>query len=116
MGRAALATIAVTLAMLGAPAVAAAQSGDIADRLRAIPGMTLIEERPVPAPYRYFVLSYEQPADHRNPLAGTFEQRFTLLHRDTARPMVLHTTGYNVGLFPSRSEPTRLVDGNQVSV
>ena len=116
MGRAALAAIAVTFAMLGVPAAAAAQSGDIADQLRAIPGMTLIEERPAPAPYRYFVLSYEQPADHRHPLEGTFQQRFTLLHRDTARPMVLHTSGYNVSLSPSRSETTRLVDGNQISV
>jgi PS-10 peptidase S37 len=116
VGRAALAAIAVTFAMLGAPAAAAAQSGDIADQLRAIPGMTLVEERPAPAPYRYFVLSYEQPADHRHPLEGTFQQVFTLLHKDTARPMVLHTSGYNVSLSPSRSETTRLVDGNQISV
>ena len=116
MGRAVLAAIAVTLAMLGAPAVAAAQSGDIADQLRTIPGMSIIEERTAPAPYRFFVLSYEQPADHRNPLAGSFQQRFTLLHKDTARPMVLHTSGYNVRISATRSEPARLVDGNQISV
>jgi hypothetical protein len=63
------------------------------------------------------VLSYSQPADHGNPLQGSFEQRLTLLHRSTDRPMVLHTTGYNVRISPTlRSEPTRLVDGNQISV
>ncbi len=30
--------------------------------------------------------------------------------------MVLHTSGYNVRISPTRSEPTRLVDGNQISV
>ena len=117
MSRGFLAAIAVTFAMLGAPGAAAAQSGgDIADQLRAIPGMTLIEERTAPAPYRFFVLSYRQPADHEHPRKGSFEQRLTLLHKRTDRPMVLHTSGYNVRISPTRSEPTRLVDGNQISV
>jgi hypothetical protein len=117
MSRGVLAAFAVAFAMLGAPGAAAAQSsGDIADQLRAIPGMTLIEERPAPAPYRYFVLSYRQPADHEHPRKGSFEQRLTLLHKSTDRPMVLHTSGYNVRISPTRSEPTRLVDGNQISV
>jgi hypothetical protein len=116
MRRGALAALAVTFAMLGVPSAAAAQGDDIAERLEAIPGMTLIEERDAPEPYRFFVLSYSQPADHRDPFGGSFEQRFTLLHRSTDRPMVLHTSGYNVRISPTRSEPTRLVDGNQISV
>jgi hypothetical protein len=117
VARTGLAAIAVAFALLGVPGVAAAQSSDIADRLDAIPGMTLLEERPAEAPYRYFVLSYSQPADHGNPLQGSFEQRLTILHRSTDRPMVLHTTGYNVRISPTfRSEPTRLVDGSQISV
>jgi hypothetical protein len=110
-----LAAIAATLAVLAIPSAASAQS-DIAAQLRAIPGMTLVEERPAPAPYRYFVLTYRQPADHLRPWQGAFEQRFTLLHKGTDRPMVLHTSGYNVNIAPTRSEPTRLVDGNQISV
>ena len=116
MTRTVLAAIAVAFALLGVPSVATAQSGDIAGRLEAIPGMTVLEERPAPAPYRFFVLSYVQPADHQNPLKGSFEQRLTLLHKDADRPMVLHTTGYNVRISPTRSEPARLVDGNQISV
>ncbi|MFF3951811.1 S28 family serine protease [Streptomyces sp. NPDC001890] len=88
---------------------------DIKDRILAIAGMSLIEEKPY-AGYRYFVLNYTQPVDHRDPSKGTFQQRITLLHKDTSRPTVFYTGGYNVSTNPSRSEPTRIVDGNQVSL
>ncbi|GAA2983330.1 S28 family serine protease [Streptomyces fulvorobeus] len=92
-----------------------ASSEDIRDRLLAIPGMSLIQEKPYPG-YRYFVLNYTQPVDHRRPSQGTFQQRLTLLHKDTSRPTVFFTSGYNVSTNPSRSEPTQIVDGNQVSL
>ncbi|MBV8932913.1 MAG: aminopeptidase, partial [Kutzneria sp.] len=95
---------------------AAAGGEDIVDRLKTVPGLTVIAERPAPAPYRFFLLSYTQDADHHNPAAGTFQQRLTLLHVSTDRPMVLHTTGYNVPETPFRSEPTQVLDGNQISV
>jgi hypothetical protein len=110
---------ALMLGLVGAVGVAgpaAAAETDIKDRLEALPGVTVLEEQPVVAPYRFFILSITQPVDHLNPRAGTFQQRFTLLHRGTDRPMVLHTTGYNVPEFAFRSEPTRLIDGNQISV
>ncbi|MFF5567186.1 S28 family serine protease [Streptomyces sp. NPDC012623] len=88
---------------------------DIKDRILAIPGMSLIQEKPYDG-YRYFVLNYTQPVDHRRPSKGTFQQRITLLHKDTSRPTVFFTSGYNVSTNPSRSEPTRIVDGNQVSM
>ncbi|MEU3657352.1 S28 family serine protease [Streptomyces sp. NPDC032161] len=99
-------------------AVTSGESGtnaDIKDRILAIPGMSLIEEK-LYAGYRYFVLEYTQPVDHRRPSKGTFQQRLTLLHKDTSRPTVFYTSGYNVSTNPSRSEPTRIVDGNQVSL
>ena len=92
-----------------------AVSEDIKDRILAIPGMSLIQEKPYPG-YRYFVLNYTQPVDHRNPSKGTFQQRITLLHKDTTRPTVFFTSGYNVSTNPSRSEPTQIIDGNQVSL
>jgi len=97
----------------GSPATAA--EDDILDRLEAVPGMTLVEEKPY-AGYRYFVFTYTQPVDHRHPEAGTFEQRITVLHKDESRPTVFYTGGYGVSTNPSRSEPTRIVDGNQVSL
>ncbi len=102
--------------VVGQASPAAAAEGDILDQLNSVPGLTVISEGSVPAPYRFFVLSITQAVDHRHPSAGTFQQRFTLLHRGTDRPMVLHTTGYNVPEFAFRSEPTVLVDGNQISV
>ncbi|MEU1127047.1 S28 family serine protease [Streptomyces sp. NPDC005899] len=90
-------------------------SEDIKDRILAIPGMSLIEEKPYPG-YRFFVLNYTQPVDHKHPSKGTFQQRVTLLHKDTDRPTVFFTSGYNVSTNPSRSEPTQIIDGNQVSL
>ncbi|MEU9961529.1 S28 family serine protease [Streptomyces sp. NPDC050982] len=90
-------------------------AADIKDRLLAIPGMSLIEEKPYTG-YRFFVLNYTQPVDHRKPSKGTFQQRITVLHKDTARPTVFFTGGYNVSTTPRRSEPAQIVDGNQISM
>ncbi|MCC5581668.1 aminopeptidase [Microtetraspora sp. AC03309] len=83
--------------------------------LRAIPGLTVVSESR-PTGYRHFILSYTQPVDHRDPGKGTFQQRLTLLHRATDAPVVLYTSGYGMSTSASRTEPTRLLDGNQVSV
>ncbi|MFD6589012.1 S28 family serine protease [Streptomyces anulatus] len=99
----------------GAAAGSEASNEDIKDRILAIPGMSLIQEKPY-AGYRYFVLNYTQPVDHRRPSKGTFQQRLTLLHKDVSRPTVFFTSGYNVSTNPSRSEPTQIIDGNQVSL
>ncbi|MEU7785060.1 S28 family serine protease [Amycolatopsis sp. NPDC049159] len=106
---------AVLLALAGlAPAAAAAP--DIKAELQKIPGLTITSEDPAPAGFRFFKLTYTQPADHRHPGAGTFQQRFTLLHRDFAAPTVAFTSGYNVSGSANRSEPTQIVDGNQLSM
>ncbi|MER6380909.1 S28 family serine protease [Streptomyces sp. NPDC001250] len=115
-----LLTLAVLIGTLsgtaaGAATAARSEPTDIKDRLLSIPGMSLVEEKPYPG-YRYFVLNYTQPVDHRHPDRGTFQQRITVLHKDVSRPTVFYTSGYNVSTNPSRSEPTRIVDGNQVSL
>ncbi|MFI7409982.1 S28 family serine protease [Streptomyces sp. NPDC049627] len=104
-----------------APALAAGRprpgSGDIADALRALPGLRVIEERPGAEPgYRFFVLGLRQPVDHTDPAAGTFEQRLTLLHTSADRPMVLFTTGYHAVLTPRRTEVTVLLGANQLQI
>ncbi|WP_318203421.1 S28 family serine protease [Streptomyces sp. SCL15-4] len=109
----------VLVGTLGTTAGAATAAGDeptdIKDRLLSIPGMSLTEEKPYPG-YRYFVLTYTQPVDHRHPDRGTFQQRITVLHKDVSRPTVFYTGGYHVSTNPSRREPTQIVDGNQVSL
>ncbi len=77
--------------------------------------MSLIEEKPYTG-YRFFVLNYTEPIDHRHPSKGTFQQRITVLHKDVSRPTVFYTGGYNVSTNPGRREPTQIVDGNQVSM
>lgn len=107
-----------TLSTAGAATAAepeATGTTDIKERLLSIPGMSLIEEKPYTG-YRFFVLNYTQPVDHRRPARGTFQQRITVLHKDTARPTVFYTGGYSVSTTPRRAEPTQIVDGNQVSM
>lgn len=99
------------------PATAGPPADDIVNRLKAIPGMTVLGEQPSGDPaYRFILMTYKQPADHRHPDRGTFEQRLSLLHKSTDRPMVLFTTGYQLPGTAGRAEPTTLVDGNQLAV
>ena len=58
-----------------------------------------------------------QPAGRPpEPVGSLFGQRFTLLHRDVGAPTVMFTSGYNVSELPNRSEPTQIVNGNQLSM
>lgn len=104
-----------TAGTAGAATTAPPAPTDIKDRLLAIPGISLVEEKPYTG-YRYFVLNFTQPVDHRHPDRGAFQQRITVLHKDVSRPTVFYTGGYNVSTTPSRREPTQIVDGNQVSL
>jgi len=100
-----------------AAGASAQQEQDIVDQLEQVEGLTIVKEEEPPAPgFRFFYLTYTQPVDHAHPERGTFEQRFSLLHRDTSRPMILHTTGYEMPELAFRAEPTVLLDGNQISV
>ncbi|WP_026361537.1 S28 family serine protease [Amycolatopsis nigrescens] len=102
---------------LAQPAYAAqGPAGDIKAELAEVPGLTVVSEETAPAGFRFFKLTYTQPADHRHPGKGTFQQRLTLLHRDVTAPTVMFTSGYAVSDAPNRSEPTQIVNGNQVSM
>lgn len=118
IGRSTLAAVVASTVISLIPAMPAqAAPADLRDQLEAIPGMTVVSEQiPPPTGYRFFILTFRQAVDHTNPNGPTFEQRLQLLHRDVNRPMILHTTGYNMPTGPFRAEPTALVDGNQISV
>lgn len=88
---------------------------EVAARLATIPGLR-IESSSEVSGKPFFVLKYSQPADHKRPGRERFEQRVTLWHRGFDRPTVLHTTGYGGVGGAFTSEPTRLVDGNQLNV
>ena len=89
---------------------------NIEDQLAAIPGMSVEERESSLEGYRFFVLQYEQPADHSNPGAGTFLQFLTLYHRDTEAPMVFGPLGYTNSVNIFNSELTEMLDANQLFV
>ena len=88
---------------------------DVRAELESIPGMTIVSET-TSGQYRFFVLRYRQPVHHWDDTQGTFEQRLTLMHLSESAPTVLVSTGYDISTRPSRSEPTRLLEANQVTV
>lgn len=99
------------------PELPVAAPDELLDRLAEIPGLTVVEEQLSPAPgFRFLILTYTQPVDHRQPERGTFEQTLTLLHHSFAAPVVAYTTGYELFLEPFRSEPAALIDGNQLGI
>ncbi len=106
------------LSGIGGAAGAASSKADddILAKLKAIPGMTVQEKTSDLTGYRWFWLNYKQPVDHRDPSKGWFEQRVLLEHKSADRPMVEYTSGYNTPETMFLSEPTGLVDGNQISV
>jgi len=99
-----------------------ALTGDIAERLSQLEGVTAVEHAElVPqalAGYRFFHLTITQPVDHDDPDGPSFTQRATLLHRDDAAPMVLYGGGYFIADVPTpgRAEPTRILEANQIVV
>ncbi|WP_243793953.1 S28 family serine protease [Saccharopolyspora gloriosae] len=113
-----LAVLAAGCMLLAGVPVAGAQTppDEVRSRLDAVPGLTVLGERPTEPGFRLFDLTYAQPTDHRDPGAGGFQQHLTLLHRNFDRPTVAYTTGYNLPSVATRTEPTRLLDGNQVAL
>jgi hypothetical protein len=98
-----------------------APPGEIGAQLAALPGVTVTEWIPpsnfTPEPgYRYFDLWFTQPIDHDHPEAGTFQQYVALMHRDSAAPLVIYTSGYDAGWKRFRTEPSTLLDANQISI
>lgn len=95
---------------------AEAPVGDILVELNAIPGMTATEGTSMTDGYRFFLLEYEQPVDHKNPNSAKFKQRMTLLFRDYGAPMVVYNSGYNVSTRGYRGQIAALTNGNQLSM
>ncbi|MFP2910623.1 hypothetical protein ACLESD_37400 [Pyxidicoccus sp. 3LFB2] len=96
-------------------AALAADAVDIREQLEAIPGLTVLSDTFVDG-FRFFILDYDQPVDHRHPAGARFQQRMTLMHRDPAAPMVLDTEGTGLFTEPIPSEPADLLQGNQLAV
>src|SRR4051812_26332801 len=67
------------------------KSATIDQKLGCLKGVTFSEitSQPAPRGARLFEIKFEQPTDHDDVKAGTFQQRLVLLHRSETEPMVL---------------------------
>jgi hypothetical protein len=93
-----------------------AWADDLLDQLHAIPGLTVVQEKPTTTGGRFFLLTFEQPINHLQPWKGTFQQRVSLYHQGSDRPMVFYSSGYHYSSNATRTEVTRLVEGNQLNI
>ncbi|WP_394830319.1 hypothetical protein LVJ94_27810 [Pendulispora rubella] len=95
-----------------------AASDDILADLRNTPGVGNVQELTSPIPdTRYFLGTFEQPIDHRDPDGPKFTQRFTFLYRSRQRPTVLAPEGYGIALNPYfLDEPTYLLAANRLQI
>jgi hypothetical protein len=99
------------------PAPDTAPPAPVLDRLRALPNVHDVTETPTDtAGYTYYVLHFTQPVDHDAPGGATFLQEVSLLHKDTAAPLIAHTSGYWDYYLDRPVELTILLGGNQISI
>ncbi len=90
---------------------------DIADSLRTTPGVTSVQEKSsTVSGTRFFLCTFQQPVDHAQAAAASFQQTFTLLYRSRSAPVVLATTGYGISRSSAQGEPTALLQANQITL
>ncbi len=61
-----------------------------------------------------FEIKLKQPLDHKNPSAGSFEQRIFLAHTNRKKPMVMVTEGYSTRFHSD--ELSKILQGNLLIV
>jgi hypothetical protein len=99
------------------PADSLPEATDLLAKLRALPNVHDAEEMPTQtAGYHYIVLHFTQPVDHANPTGPTFLQEVSLLHKDEAAPLIVHTSGYWDYYLDHTVELTVLLSANQISI
>ena len=96
----------------------AAVTDDVLAGLASIPGLTVVSEKPSTIPgTRFFVLGFDQPADHHDPQGPRFTQEIALLHRSFDAPMSMLTGGYSVSTRRAvENEPTTVLGANQIYI
>lgn len=111
------ALVGLILLVAGTPALAQTDPSELLARLRALPGVTSAVQASSSIPGTYFYrLTFQQPVDHAVPAGATFQQRFTVLHRDAIGPTVLVTDGYATSMSASQAELTHYLSANQIRV
>lgn len=86
-------------------------------QLRRLPHVHDATEQTTTTPgVHYFVLHFAQPVDHADPASPTFLQEVSLLHRELAAPLIVHTSGYWDYYLDTPVELTQMLDANQISI
>ncbi|MEG1665173.1 MAG: S28 family serine protease [Mucinivorans sp.] len=93
----------------------------IAEWLKTVPGVSQVKELEDPDDdyKKYFMLTFEQLIDPKNPSVGTFSQRVFLSHQDFDSPMVFDGQGYSAEdalKSPSTCELTDRYKANRLEV
>ena len=70
--------------------------GDQVRKVKAISNVTEITPQDNCGLKEFYLVEFEQPIDHKNPLAGTFKQRALLCYKGSDRPTILQTCGYKL--------------------
>lgn len=107
------------LLLLISVATALAASGDIRERLAALPGVSGIEQLESDHYPEKYLIRVTQPVDPKNPAAGSFTQRVIIGHVGYDRPTILVTEGYGAAYALNaryQEELTQLLDANLVFV
>lgn len=90
-------------------------AADILTALKHIPEVSDIKKITTNGFIESYTFNFEQPIDHRNPSLGTFKQRVVLQHNRPSSPVVTVLEGYMIWGY-TKSEPCRILDGNQVII
>ncbi|HEY1557134.1 MAG TPA: S28 family serine protease [Kofleriaceae bacterium] len=101
---------------LGVP-TAVDTTAELLGELRALPNVAGAMQLPTDdRDYTYIVLQFRQPVDHADPGGAQFLQEVSLLHRNFSAPLVVWTSGYWDYYLDHITEPTDLLDANQISI
>lgn len=93
------------------------QESELYKFLKAIPRIEIIK-KDTSAYKEFYIIMLPQAIDHQNPSGPTFKQRIFIGHEDFNKPVVMETEGYGANWVTPRtkSEPTRLLNANQLYV
>lgn len=100
---------------LGLSSILLANSISLEEKLKQIPNVSVQKIKGDTTFSEYFELYFTQPLDHKNPKAGTFQQRVLLGHHAYNCPMVVEIEGYNIW-SEKAGELSKLLHANQLTI
>ena len=91
-------------------------STELLEKLSELPGIISVTEIDAETGYEAsFKIFISQPLDHKNPDAGTLNQKFYLSHRNENLPVVIELDGYSI-TFNRPNELADILQSNKIVV